>query len=117
MLLFASLIMAACQGPLSSGIRAFEESRFVHAAEVLRQVESGDLSPEDSARWALYLGLSELSLGNLSQAIFRLCAARLALQNSPDALSPIERGQLESAWQTVGRMPSEPLTRAYRCSE
>jgi hypothetical protein len=63
------------------------------------------------------LGLSELSLGNLSQAVFRLCAARLALQHSPEALSPVERGQLESAWQAVGKMPSEPLTRAFRCSD
>jgi hypothetical protein len=108
-------LACGCQGPLSSGIRAFEESRFVEAAATLRQSAASDLDATDSARWALYLGLTELSLGNVERAVPRLCQARRALEAKPAIFSPSERGQLETAWHALGKMPGEPLSRAVPC--
>jgi hypothetical protein len=100
---------------MSSGIQAFEESRFVDAAHELRREHSLTLQFADRTRWALYLGLSELSLGNLSRAIPRLCEARRAVLEVPTVLTASELGQLQSAWLALGRMPSEPLTRVGSC--
>ena len=89
-----------CQGPLSSGLKAFDESR---------QVEEGQLSGDDRTRWALYTGLTELSLGNQRRALVALQKARCGLQRIPESLSPSERGRLDSAWRSLGRMPGEAL--------
>jgi hypothetical protein len=113
--LISLLLVLGCQGPLSGGIRAFEESRFVEAASELRAAHPDSLDRDELARWALYLGLSELALGNLHNALPRLCSARAVLERHPDALSLSERGALESAWRALGKMPAEALSLGTAC--
>jgi hypothetical protein len=99
-----------CQGPLGAGRLAFEESRYPDAVAQLRRLDPSELAADERARWALYLGLSELSLGNLQRAIPRLSDAQCRLQADPSSLTPAERGQLSSAWLSLGKMPGEPLS-------
>ncbi len=114
-LLFGASLLA-CQGPFSSGLRAFEESRYPDAARELRRVDPTDLSPDERTRLALYAGLTELSLGNQQHAIARLQEARCGVMRAPESLTHAEYGRLSSAWQSLGRMPGEPLAPSSQCS-
>jgi hypothetical protein len=108
--LAATGLLMGCQSPLGAGQVAFEESRYPDAAAQLRRVDPGELEERQRARWALYLGLTELSLGNLERAIPKLSDAHCRLQSDPTSLTAAERGQLSSAWLSLGKMPGEPLS-------
>ncbi len=116
-LLGVAWVLAACQGPMSSGLVAFHESRYPDAAQDLRQVDEASLSEDERARLALYLGLTELSLGNQRRAMVALERARCDLERRPDSLSPSERGRLGSAWRSLGRMPGERLQGGAACHQ
>lgn len=100
---------SGCQGPFGAGLQAFDEARYPEAAAELRTVDQRSLDQRERTRLALYLGLSELALGNLHRARPRLQEARCGVVRDPDALRPSERGRLDAAWHSVGVMPGEAV--------
>lgn len=112
----ASAFACGCHSPLSEGVAAFEQARYPDAASHLRSVEPGQLSEAQRARLALYAGLTELALGNLDRAARQLSRAECQLFADPSALSRTERGRLESAWRSVGKMPGQALLPDPDCS-
>ncbi len=114
-LLLVPLTSWGCQSHLSSGILAFDEARYPDAGDELRRVEPTDLNAESRTRWALYLGLSELALGNVARASCALQRARRDLAATPLALTIAERGRLDAAWTSLGRSPGVPLISLDRC--
>lgn len=102
-------LVSGCQGPLGAGLHAFDEARYPQAAAELRAIDEQSLDARERTRLALYLGLTELALGNLHRARPRLQEARCGLVRDPDVLAASERGRLEAAWQSVGVMPGETV--------
>jgi hypothetical protein len=98
-----------CQGPLGTGMQAFREARYAEAADQLSAVDDATLAPSERAQWALHLGLSQLALGNARQAVLHLAAVRALLQAQPAVLTAEQRGELLTAWRSLGSMPGEPL--------
>jgi hypothetical protein len=98
-----------CSGPEHSGFQPLREGRLPAAVLALRarQGELPALSPRSQARYALQRGLSELGLGNARAADFWLSRAKRAEAADPACFDRAERGQLLSAWRSLGRMPGE----------
>ncbi len=111
MIVYAALLLstASCNTTLGSAREAYEQARYADAIALYRSVDSDALGASQRARWQLYAGLSELSLGNLQSAVAYLSQARCALQYDDRVLDDVERGRLAAAWMSIGRMPSESL--------
>jgi len=58
---------------------------------------------EAGARYALYRGLTHLSLGDLESAESFLSMAKAAFDRDPGIFGPDDRGRLLSAWVSIGR--------------
>ena len=106
----ATLGIGGCTGT-AAGIDAYDQGRYPEALGVLRQVEQihaergADLV--NDARYTLYRGLTELAVGNAPAAYSWLSATKETLARDPEALDPGDRGRLDAAWQTLGKMPAQ----------
>jgi hypothetical protein len=99
--------MVACTAALGPPLEAFHDGRLPESAAAFRRLEPdlGDLSPRDRARYALYRGLAHLGLGDARAADHWLTLAKRMDSANPGVFSPKDRGELYSAWRTLGRMP------------
>ena len=103
-----SVTLGACAGRLAAAEDAFEEARYPDALRELRKLrDRGTWSAEEHARYALYRGLTHLSLGDARPASLWLGRAHAALEHDAGVFDDGERGRLLSAWRAMGRMPGE----------
>ena len=107
---FVALGIGGCTGT-AAGIDAYDQGRYPEALSALRQVEAGQgervAELVNDARYALYRGLTELAVGNAPAAYLWLSATKEALAKDPEALDRSDRGRLDAAWQTLGKMPAQ----------
>jgi hypothetical protein len=105
--LAAASLVLGCGSPLQPALDAFEAGRLPDAAREFRALEPDfvHLSAHDQARYALFRGLTELSLGDARRADAWLGPLKAALDAEPRTLSAAERGALLAAWRSMGRMP------------
>ncbi len=96
---------------MGRAVDAFETTRYPEALEALEQMETRQWRDGGSgrARYALYRGLAHLAVGEAHDAARWLARAQTEVRAAPDALSPIDRSRLETAWRTLGLMPGERL--------
>jgi hypothetical protein len=108
MLAICSWFASACAGATSRAIDAYDQGRYPEALTALRQLERArGAAIANDTRYALYRGLTELALGNASRAHVWLSAAKEGLAEDPEALDRFDRGRLEAAWRTLGKMPAQ----------
>ncbi|MFZ5889793.1 MAG: hypothetical protein ACOY0T_01880 [Myxococcota bacterium] len=109
-LLGAALSVVSCATPLGQAIEAFEEGRLPEAAQRFRSLahDSPHFTPAERARYALYAGLSELALGDMSRADRWLIPLKRALDENSAMLTAEERSALLNALRSGGHMPGEP---------
>lgn len=100
-------LFVACSSPLGPPLEAFHDGRLPESAAAFRRLEPelGALSPHERARYALYRGLTHLGLGDARAADHWLTLAKHMDSESPGVFSAKDRGELYSAWRTLGRMP------------
>lgn len=107
-LAIGSWFASACAGATASAIDAYEQGRYPEALAALRQIERArGAAVANDARYALYRGLTELALGNAPRAHLWLSAAKEELARTPGALDRFDRGRLDAAWRTLGKMPAQ----------
>jgi hypothetical protein len=99
------LSCAACRGPLGPPLEAFHDGRLPAAAAGFRRLEAElpELSDTERARYALYRGLVHLGLGDAREANRWLSFARHLDSEDPRRFDAAERGELASAWRSLGR--------------
>jgi hypothetical protein len=109
-LVCASTLVFGCGSPLGSAIDAFQAGRLPEAARDLRSLATRAERFEGHELWryALYRGLTELSLGDIERAERYLIPLKRQIDSEPQALSDAERGALFAAFRSMGRMPGEP---------
>lgn len=99
---------SACAGPTGVAVDAYDQGRYPEALRALYQLErSRGAEVAGDARYALYRGLTELALGNAAAAHLWLSAAKEAVQSNPETLDRRDRGRLDAAWRTLGKMPAQ----------
>ena len=100
--------LCGCAGRLGRAQDAFEQARYPDALRELREIEGARSWPaEESARYALYRGLTHLALGDARPASLWLRRARAALERDSNVFDAAERGRLAAAWRAMGHMPGE----------
>jgi len=102
----------ACAGAGATGvgaaIDAYDQGRYPEALTALRRVERARGSAVvNDTRYALYRGLTELALGNAPRAHVWLSMAKEGLARHPEALDRFDRGRLDAAWRSLGKMPTQ----------
>ncbi len=110
MFFFALLVCAistGCSSPLSRGLRSYHAGAPVQAMDHLLEAEARGLSqsPHTRARYALYRGLTHLSLGDAESAERWLAEAKAWCDRETDALDDDDRGRLLAAWVALGHEP------------
>lgn len=110
---FLALLGLGCGSTLSNAVQDFESGRPAEAKSLLASLEPElvQLGRAERARYALYRGLTLLTLGDVRQADRWLTQAKLDNDQDLQLLSAAERGQLLAAWRTIGRMPGDPASR------
>lgn len=108
MLAVCSWFASGCTGATAAAIDAYDQGRYPEALTALRRLEraTGTAIVNDT-RYALYRGLTELALGNASEAHLWLSVAKDGLARDPEALDRVDRGRLDAAWRTLGKMPAQ----------
>jgi hypothetical protein len=104
-----ALLALGCGSTLSEAVAELEAGRPADADLRFRALET-DLArfdEQDRARYALYRGLTHLTLGDARNADLWLTFAKRGTDRRLELLSPAERGRLLAAWRTLGRMPGE----------
>lgn len=103
------LASVACGSPLTRATGAFEAGRAPEAMKRLRAIEAHleKLPRDERLRYALYRGLSYLTLGDLQRSRAWIFPVKHALDRDPWLLSDSERGRLLSALRSLGHMPGE----------
>jgi hypothetical protein len=103
------LLGPACRGPLGPPLEAFHDGRLPAAASAFRRLEPelSGLSDTERARYALYRGLTHLGLGDAREAERWLSFARHLDSEDPRRFDAVERGELGSAWRSLGRAAGE----------
>jgi hypothetical protein len=110
LLVALALPLTGCAGRgFGSAMQAFDEARYADAIADFRAVEPElvGASPRALARYALYRGLTHLALGDARAASYWLEFAKRRTEREPHLLSDDDRGRLESAWRSMGKMPGE----------
>lgn len=108
MLAVCSWFAGGCTGATAAAIDAYDQGRYPEALTALRRLErERGAAIANDTRYALYRGLTELALGNASPAHVWLSAAKEGLARDPEALDPFDRGRLDAAWRTLGKMPAQ----------
>jgi hypothetical protein len=100
---------SACSSTLGDARTAYDEGRYPDA---IRGFEAAELEARGwgeagFADYTLERGLCHLALGDAREADRWLSHARRTLEKRPELFDAIERGRLESAWRSMGRMPGE----------
>jgi hypothetical protein len=93
---------------VAGAVQEFERAHYPEALRELVAVEAEyqRAGPAAQARYALYRGLTHLSLGEARDAAAWLARARTA-ERRQKSLSVEERGRLLAAWRALGLMPGE----------
>jgi hypothetical protein len=88
---------------------AYDEGRYPDAIRGLEvsELEARSSGESEFADYALVRGLCHLSLGDAREAYRWIYHARRMLEKRPELFDAVERGRLESAWRSMGRMPGE----------
>jgi hypothetical protein len=106
-----SWFAAACTGAAGAtavAIDAYDQARYPEALRALRHLERSQGAEVGSEpRYALYRGLTELAVGDASEAHVWLSVAKEAAARDPEALDRLDRGRLAAAWRTLGKMPAQ----------
>ncbi|HEY6722996.1 MAG TPA: hypothetical protein VI197_03160 [Polyangiaceae bacterium] len=103
-----SWLVSACTGATAAAIDAYDQGRYPEALAALRRLEQArGAAIASDTRYTLYRGLTELALGNAARAHVWLSAAKEGLARDPEALDRFDRGRLEAAWRTLGKMPAQ----------
>ena len=107
------LLTSGCSGPLSPAMHEFRRARYPEAVREFRRIEPelSGWSTERRARYALYRGLTQLSLGEAPAANYWLGYAKALDERDPSLLSPADQGRLRSAWRSLGHMDGEDSVR------
>lgn len=97
--LFVLLFSLGCGSYLGNAQRAYQEGRYLEAAENLGNHESDvvRLEPAKQANYGLYRGLSLLKLGDHDAASQWLGFAAGIEKKRPGSLQPAQRRELENA--------------------
>ncbi len=101
------MVSLGCSSQLDDGISAYEVGAHTRAIGILRAAEL-EYAEEESAtraRYALYRGLTHLSLGDKQSAIRWLAEAKAWYDVDRNILDAQERGRLSRAWVLVGYEP------------
>lgn len=109
LLLLADCLLSACTATLGAqGVDDYNQGRYPEALSELRREEAlAGPALLDDAHYTLYRGLTELAVGNVGEAHAWLSITRELVAAHPRRLSPADRGRLDSAWRTLGRMPGQ----------
>lgn len=104
-----ALLALGCGSGLSSAVAEFDGGRPAAAKRCFSALEPefSGLGPKERTRYALYRGLTHLTLGDASQADPWLSFAKRESDRDLDLLSAAERGSLLAAWKSIGRMPGD----------
>jgi hypothetical protein len=96
---FFLLFVLGCGSYLGSAQRAYQEGRYLEAAENLgnHEAEVGRLEPAKQANYGLYRGLSLMKLGDHDAASQWLDFAADVEKKRPGSLQPAQRRELEDA--------------------
>lgn len=96
---FSVLLVLGCGSYLGNAQRAYQEGRYLEAAENLGKHEADvvRLEPAKQANYGLYRGLSLLKLGDHDAASQWLGFAAEIEKKSPGSLQPAQRRELENA--------------------
>jgi hypothetical protein len=96
---FSVLLALGCGSYLGNAQRAYQEGRFLEAAENLgnHEAEVARLEPAKQANYGLYRGLSLLKLGDHDAASQWLGFAADIEKKRPGSLQPAQRRELEDA--------------------
>jgi hypothetical protein len=110
MFLFAVIACATgigCASPLSRGVRSYHAGAPAQAMEQLLEAEANGVSeaPRTQARYALYRGLTHLSLGDAESAERWLAEAKAWCDRDDEVLDADDRGRLLAAWGAIGHEP------------
>lgn len=107
----ASFLCAASCTPSGFGraVDQYQAARYPEALALLRQVEAEQRAwaAGPRLRYALYRGLAELAVGNAPSAHSWLSTAKRMHALDPGLLSFSDRGRLDAAWQSLGKMPGQ----------
>jgi hypothetical protein len=108
--LLPPLLTLGCHSALDDAMASYEDGRYPSAAAQFRAAEpaSRGLGPRDFASYALYRGLTHLALGDARAASRWLGVAKVAADRDPSSFDDKDRGELLSAWRSMGHMPGEP---------
>lgn len=101
----AALVVAGCGGYVGRAHRAYDDGRYLEAAERLgqREDELGELSPRRQAEYGVVRGMALLQLGDLGGAHRWLSFAYEVERQSPGALRPEHRIELDAGWAKLGQ--------------
>ncbi len=107
------LVVGGCSGPLSPAMNEFEQARYPEAVRQFRRIqpEFAGWSPRRRARYALYRGLTHLSLGEARAANYWLGYVKALEERDPALLDAADQGRLSSAWRSMGHMDGEDSVR------
>jgi hypothetical protein len=102
-----AMVLAGCGGGyVGQAKRAYSQGRYLEVAEGLGEHEDEveDLSPRRKAEYGLYRGLSLMMLRDYRGAEQWLSFARAVEKQSPDALRPEQREELDRHYVNVMRV-------------
>jgi len=105
--LLAILTSIGCSSPLSRGVRSYHAGAPAQAMDHLLEAEASARSevPRTRARYALYRGLTHLSLGDAESAERWLAEAKAWCDRDDRVLDADDRGRLLAAWVAIGHEP------------
>jgi hypothetical protein len=100
---------SACASPLSQAVSEYEAGR---TTESLRKLQAWSprattAAPPEAARYALFRGLSHLTLGDARAAESYLLPLKHAVRREPALLSAEDRTRLVSALASMGHYPGD----------
>jgi len=92
---------------MSRGIRTYNAGAQPRALEYLIEAEpdAADKAPPTQAKYALYRGLTHLSLGDIQSAEYWLAQAKAWMDRDRENLDASDRGRLRTAWTSLGHEP------------
>lgn len=104
-IVLVSLVVSGCGGYVGRAHRAYDDGRYLEAAERLgqREDEVAELSPRRRAEYGLVRGMALLQLGDLGGAHRWLAFAYEVERQSPGALVPEHRAELDAGWAKLGQ--------------
>jgi hypothetical protein len=104
-----SLLQGGCASPLAQGVAEYEAGRVTSALRRLQHLGAfvPRLPPGEHARYALYRGLSHLTLGDAVRAERWLMPLKHAVDREPSLLDLSDRTRLFAALDAMGHLPGD----------